>query len=190
MHRVLITASSLLLVFACHAFAQTAPEQTRIVVINSAEFTDEKTGISRFVNTFKSLNAEFKPTQTELSAMNTRLQTISKDIETARKAPNPQSSVINAKIEEGEKLTRDIKFKAEDAKARFQSREQALLGPVTQDIYKALQEFSKQKGYSLILDLAKDTTGLVAALGDEKAVVTKEFIAFYNARTGGAPLPK
>jgi hypothetical protein len=83
-----------------------------------------------------------------------------------------------------------MKFKAEDAKARYQTREQALLGPVTQDIYKALQEFSKQKGYSLIFDVAKDSTGMLAALGDEKVLVTKDFIAFYNAKTAGVPLPK
>ncbi len=162
----------------------------RIGVINSAEFADQKDGIARYVSTLKSLNDEFASARSELTTMNTKLQTISKDIETARKAPNPQSTVINAKIEEGEKLTRDIKFKAEDAKARYQSREQALLGPITQDIYKALQEFSKQKGYSLIFDVAKDTTGVLAALGDEKALVTKDFIAFYNAKTAGVPLPK
>jgi Skp family chaperone for outer membrane proteins len=188
MQRVLYTASALLVVFACQAFAQTSP--TRIGVINSSEFANEKTGITRYVSTLKSLNAEFAPTQNELRTMNTRLQTISKDMETARKAPNPQSTVINAKIQEGEKLTRDMKFKAEDAKARYQTREQALLGPVTQDIYKALQEFSKQKGYSLIFDVAKDSTGMLAALGDEKVLVTKDFIAFYNAKTAGVPLPK
>ena len=190
MNRALLAASALLLVFAFQGSAQTAPAQTRIGVINSSEFANEKTGIARYVSTVKSLNAEFAPAQTELQSMNTRLQTISKDIGAARKAAKPQPAVINAKIEEGEKLTRDIKFKAEDAKARYQTREQALLGPVTQDIYKTLQEFSKQKGYSLIFDVAKDSTGLLAALGDEKVVVTKEFIAFYNAKAAGGPLPK
>ena len=190
MHRVSLITSAFLLVFACQAFAQTPPGQMRIGVINSSEFASEKTGITRYVSTLKSLNDEFAPARNELTTLNTKLQTISKDIEAARKATTPQQNVINAKIEEGEKLTRDIKFKAEDAKARYQSREQALLGPITQDIYKALQEFSKTKGYSLIFDVAKDTTGMLAALGDDKVWVTKDFIAFYNGRAAGVPLPK
>ena len=54
------------------------------------------------------------------------------------------------------------------------------------DIGKALDEFAKKNGYSLILDGAKlDGAGLILAF-DEKSEVTKEFITFYNARPATA----
>src|SRR5262245_47837953 len=70
MHRALLLASAFLMAFAFQGFAQNPPGQMRIGIINSAEFADEKTGITRYVSTLKSLNAEFTPTQTELRTMN------------------------------------------------------------------------------------------------------------------------
>ena len=51
-----------------------------------------------------------------------------------------------------------------------------------QDIGKAVNDFAKQKGYTLILDIAKDQAGFLLAVGDEKIDITKDFITFYNAR--------
>jgi Skp family chaperone for outer membrane proteins len=191
MNRVLAVAFAFLFAFSIHSFGQAAPAgPAKIVLINSNEFVDEKAGITRYISTVKTLNAEFQSADAELRTMNTRLQTINKELEAARTTPNPQQSLISAKLEEGDKLAREIKFKSDDAKARYQRREQTLLGPVMQDIYKALQEFSKAKGYSVVLDIAKDQAGFVAALGDEKVVVTKDFIAFYNARSASVPMSK
>lgn len=167
--------------FSASAFAQPAAPG-KIVVINSFQFADEKAGITKLVAASKALNTEFTPAQTELQTMTTRLQTISKDIQTARGNPASDAKMVQAKIDEGEKLQREIKFKQDDAKARFGRRQQTLLGPVMQAIGKALNEFAKQKGYLLIFDISKDENGLLVAVGDDKADVTKEFIAYYNAR--------
>jgi hypothetical protein len=52
-----------------------------------------------------------------------------------------------------------------------------------QDIMKAIGEFTKQKGYGLILDAAKlDSAGVILGWDEAKVDVTKEFITFYNAR--------
>lgn len=191
MYKALYTLSAILFVFVFQAYAQVVPiGPAKIAVINSNEFADEKAGITRFVNTVKQLNAEFVPADTELRGLNSRLEAINKELQAARTTPNVQQSAIAAKIEEGEKITRDIKFKSEEAKVRYQRREQTLLTPIMQDIYKALQEFGKQKGYTLIFDAAKDQAGFLAALGDEKVLVTKDFIAFFNARSANVPVAK
>jgi hypothetical protein len=50
---------------------------------------------------------------------------------------------------------------------------------------KAMQSFAKEKGYAVILDGTKlEEAGILMAF-DEKHDVTKEFIAFYNARPAG-----
>jgi Skp family chaperone for outer membrane proteins len=92
---------------------------------------------------------------------------------------------VQTKSEEYERLGRDFKFKQEDLKSRLDKRRQVVVGPIWQDVMKAMQEFAKQKGYSVILDGAKlEEAGILMAF-DDKFDVTKEFIAFYNARPAG-----
>jgi Skp family chaperone for outer membrane proteins len=188
-----LVAASLLFaaIFAISTFAQTAAQPAasgRIVVINTSAFDDAKGGgITKYTSAMTTLENEFKPVNTELQTMVTRYQNMQKEIQTLQqqaqegKVPVNQAS-IQTKVDEYGKLERDIKFKQEDARARFDSRRGTLLGPVLQDIGKAMQDFAKQKGYVLILDIAKMADAdLILAL-DEKADVTKEFITFYNAR--------
>lgn len=173
---------------AVSAFAQTASQPTgRIGVINTLAFDSDKGGITKYVTAMNNLENEFKPLQTELQTMATRLQGMQKDLQVLQEqvqkggAPVDQKT-INTKVEEYEKLGREFKFKQEDAKARYERREQTLLGPVRLDIGNAIQEFAKQKGYSMILDASKlDGAGLLLAF-DEKFDATKEFITFYNSR--------
>lgn len=179
-------------VFAASSFAQNSGAAqpagpVKIGIINTFSFGDEKAGITKYINALKAINTEFTPTQTELDTMNTRLTNLAKEIQVFRdqastgKVPIDEKTV-QAKVDEAEKLQRDLKFKQEDAKARYEKRQQAVIGPVMQDIGKALQDFAKQKGFTLLLDIAKDEVGLVLAIGDEKIDVTKDFITYYNAR--------
>ncbi len=178
--------------FAVTAFAQAAQPAAsgKIGVINTQAFDATTGGISKYTNAMNSLEKEFQPAQTELQTMVTRYQNLQKEIQgltaQAQKPNSPISqSTIQTKADEYGKLERDIKFKQEDAKARFESRRATVLSPVLQDIGKAIQEFSKQKGYMLILDISKMAdAGLILAL-DEKSDVTKDFIAFYNTRPAG-----
>ncbi len=62
---------------------------------------------------------------------------------------------IQKKADDLEKMGRDIKFKQEDLKNQYQRRYQVVVGPIYGDIMKALQEFTKQKGYAVIFDGAK-----------------------------------
>ena len=174
------------LVVAGSAFAQT-PSQVKIGIINTYDFGDEKGGITKYINVVKSLNAEFTPAQLELETVQKKFSTLAKEIQTLREQANSgkipiDEKAFGAKVEEAERLQRDIKFKQEDGKARYERRQQAVISPVMQDIGRALNEYARQKGYTLIFDVAKDEVGLLLAIGDEKIDVTKDFITFYNAR--------
>ena len=177
--------------FAVSAMAQTPA--TKICVINTGAFDDEKAGIAKFVSGMNTLEAEFKIVQADIQTMGTRFQTLGEEIKKQQamasdpnnKVPINQSA-FQAKVDEYQKLERDIKFKQEDAKARYQSRYNAVMGPILLDIGKAMQDFAKQKGFALILDGAKlDEAGLVLGIGDDKLDATKDFIVFYNARPAG-----
>jgi Skp family chaperone for outer membrane proteins len=180
-------------IFSVSAFAQTGA--TKIGVIDTGAFDSNKPGegITKYVNGMNTLETEFKTVQSEIQTMVTRYQTLGEEIKKLQaQASDPNNkvplnpTVVQGKVDEYQKLERDIKFKQEDAKARYQSRYNSVMGPIMQDIGKAMQDFAKQKGYALILDGAKlDEAGLVLGIGDDKINATKDFIVFYNARPAG-----
>jgi Skp family chaperone for outer membrane proteins len=168
-----------LITMACAVLAQA---QSKVAFIDSNAFLDEKAGITKFLAGFKALNDAFKPDQVEIEALNTKLEALKKEIADLEKLSVADRNAIAAKYEQGEKLQRDIKFKSEDAKARYERRQQTQLGPIQQAILTGLQDYAKAKGYTLIFDIAKDQNGMLIAIGDQSADVTKDFITFYNAK--------
>jgi len=181
MYLNLIKGIAISLFLTAMAVAQPAAP-SRIGVIDSGAFLDEKAGITKFVAAVKQLNAEFKPAQDEIDVLSTRLRGLTKEISDLQKNPVADKKVTADKYDQGLQLERDIKFKTEDAKDKYERRGKVLLDPVQQAIMKGLQDYAKAKGYTLIFDAAKDTNGLLVALGDQTADVTKDFITFYNAR--------
>lgn len=180
--------------FSVSASAQGAaqPAMPKIAVINTAAF-DGKEGLTRYNNAMDGLEKEFAPVQTKIQGMVTRYQTLAQEIkklQDAASAPNAPPIDRNAaqtKVTEYENLEKSIKREEEDAKANFARRQQAVMGPLLQDIGKAMQDYANQKGYDLILDAAKlDNAGLILAFNPAKVDVTKDFVTFYNARPAGA----
>ena len=173
---------ALVIILTSASFAAAQAPATKIGIIDSNAFFDEKAGITKLVSASKQLNDGFKPTQVELDTLNKRLQTLAGEMESLRKQPNPDQKALQTKADEGEQLQRNIKYKTEDAKEKYGRQEGLAIGPVMQAIGKGLQDYAKQKGYTLIFDLAKDQNGLLVAIGDQSADVTKDFIASYNAK--------
>ena len=183
--------------FALPAFGQ-APT-SKIGWIVTAAFGDDKEGITKYVTAEKALDTELRPKVNELQGLQTRIKTISDDLAKMQGA-NPavpfDQKAAAAKQDEGQRLQRELEFKQKEAQAYFNKRREEVLGPLTQNIFQALQDYAKTKGYSVIID--------ISALGQENAPspilflepsanVTKDFIVFYNARpatTATAATPK
>ncbi len=173
-------------IFAVSAFAQTAPVG-KIGLVNTLAF-DDKAGITKYVNVLTSLETEFKPKNDELTTLATKYQALQKELQNYQEMASKGTKIpisdadLQKKADELDRMGRDIKFKQEDAKAQYQRRYQVVVGPVYQDIMKAMQDFTKQKGFSIILDGAKlEEAGILIGF-DDKYDVTKEFIIFYNTR--------
>ena len=200
MRKIRLVAISLFLVTvsAISIFAQTPQTQPyRVGLINTLAFDDDKAGITKYAAAMNTVNTGFKKELDDLNAMVARLQNLEKDITNIQKqltTTTPGVPVNNAqlqtsyntKVDEYDKLGREYKFKQEDVKARYQRRRQEVMGPILVDISKAMQEFAKQRGYSMILDGAKLGEGGVILALDEKFDLTKDFITFYNARPATA----
>ncbi|MGI8668948.1 MAG: OmpH family outer membrane protein [Aridibacter sp.] len=171
--------------FTISALAQTQPD-SKIGVINTTMFAAEKGGITKYITGQNKLNEQFKPVNQELSTLKTRINALKKEVADLQASKAPvKPEAITARAGEHDKLVRELKFKQEDAEAKFAVQSKNILGPVTQDIYKAMQEFATKNGYTIIMDATKlDEVGLVLAF-DRKFDVTDEFIKFYNARPPG-----
>ncbi len=183
--RFTVTSLFLAALLTVAAFGQTQPTG-KIGVIDTRAFAAEKGGITKFVVEQTKLNNEFKTVNQELNTLITRINGLKKEVADLQASKAPvKPETITAKAEEHDKLVRELKFKQEDAKAKLDVRSKVLLTPVTQDIYKAMQEFADKNGYTMILDAGQlDQAGLVLAF-DRKFDVTEEFIKFYNTRPPG-----
>ena len=180
-------------IFAVSAFAQTTtPAPTGKIATVDTRYFGVKEGISRFINAMTSLEKELQPDIAGLQAMETKIQALEKEIQDVEKQlndpklppaidKNKLQITYQTKVREYQALGRQYKFKDDEFKIKYQIREEAVVVPVSQDIGKALKEFAKKNGYTMIFDIAKDDKGILLVL-DEKSDVTKEFILFYNAR--------
>jgi Skp family chaperone for outer membrane proteins len=182
---------------ALSILAQTpaATQPSKIGLINTLAFGDAKAGITKYSTAMNGVDAIFKGELDGLKTMVTRLQTLETELTTLQKqlstatpgaAATQMQTSYNTKVEEYDKLGREYKFKQEDIRTRYQRRRQEVMGPILLDIGKAMQEFARQRGYTMMFDASKLDEGGVLLTLDEKADVTKDFITFYNARPATA----
>lgn len=172
------------------ATAQAGAAQ-KIAVVDTGAFGDPKGGITRYITAATALNKEFEPRQKKLQDMQTQLQALAKQIDELTRqaaAPNPVVSLqaVDAKRADGSKLQREIQSEQANAQEAFALRQEALVGPIFADIGKAMQDYAKQNGYTVVFDLAQLAQGKMIIAVDKDADITDAFIKFYNARPAGS----
>jgi outer membrane protein len=151
--------------------------ETKIALVNTDEFADEKTGITRLVSAMKRVDGEFQPRRTELQTLQQSIEKSTADLSKA--APLQDAKVTQQQTDKLEGMKTEFKRKGEDAQAAYQKRLQDVLGPVYDDIGKALDAYAKAHGITLILDVTK-VQGIVSA--SESLDITKPFITEFNSK--------
>jgi Skp family chaperone for outer membrane proteins len=172
------------------------PVASKIGWIDTSAFGDEKAGVVKYVNALKTLEAEMKPKVTQMQQMDAKIKQIAADLDNAQKntAIPVDPKTLQAKQDEGQALQRQLEFNKKDYDAAVEKRSGEVLGPVSAEISKSIQEYAKVKGYSVILDInALAQANAILAL-DTTSDVTKDFIAYYNqthpAGTASTTTPK
>ncbi len=173
-------------VFAVSTLAQAGavPAASKIGWLDTGAFADEKEGVTKYVAGLKALDLEMKPRVTELQTIQARLKTISDDLAKMQANPNVpvDQKTAQAKQDEGQELQRTFDFKKKSYDAAVEKRSGEVLGPISADISKAIQDYAKLKGYAVVLDInALAQQNAILAL-DTSANITKDFIVYYNAR--------
>jgi Skp family chaperone for outer membrane proteins len=150
---------------------------TKLALVDTDAFLDEKVGILRLIAAAKKVEAEFAPRRTELQNLQAQVDKMTVDLQKASPVQDPKVSAQQQDAIEQKK--RDITRKTEDAQSEYQKRLQTLLGPVYDEIGKALDAFAKAHGITLILDVTK-VQGIVSA--DGSLDITKAFITEFNSK--------
>ena len=161
---------------------------SKMAVIYTDAFLDQKTGIAKFNSVLAKLNGEFKQIKEDLDGMQTRAQTLEAEINNLRQNSATPVATLQTRIDQLEQLKKDAQRKGEDAQANYNRRRQELFLPLQDEIGKALEAFAKTRGINVIIDAAQVPL-LYAA---ESIDITRAFIAEFNAKnpvTAATPTP-
>ena len=153
-----------------------AVPDSKMAMIYSDAFLDPKAGIARFNSLLGTLNREFQPRQAELQAMQTKINTLTKEIEDTQSVADPNA--IRTKRDQLAQMTTEFKRKGEDAEAAYNKRRAEIFTPLQQDIGKALEAFAKARGITVIVDGSQVPVVYAADSID----ITRAFIADFNSK--------
>ncbi|MEJ7848195.1 MAG: OmpH family outer membrane protein [Pyrinomonadaceae bacterium] len=168
---ILITFFISITAISVQAQVPAAKTPTKVAVIQTAAFGEEKGGITRYLNVIKRLKSEFKPRKDELDVMQVQLKKLADEI---------NKGGTTGKFEQAETLERDIKRKSDDAQLAYQKRQRELTDPISQDIQLAISAFAKARGIDMLLDISNSAAPV--AYVNEAIDITQAFIAEYNTR--------
>lgn len=153
-----------------------AVPDSKMAMIYSDAFLDPKTGIARFNSLLGTLNREFQPRQAELQALQTKINTLTKEIEDTQTVADPNA--IRTKRDQLAQMTTEFKRKGEDAEQAYGKRRQEIFLPLQQDIGKALEAFAKARGITVIVDGSQVPVVYAA----DNIDITRAFINEFNSK--------
>lgn len=160
--------------------AAAAVPASKIAVVNTDAFRDDKVGIRRYLKAFASLEAEFKVRNDELNNLQARLKTIADEINKLSSNPVVGQQTIQAKQDEGERVQRELKYKKEQADADFKKRYTEVVLPISNDIGNALIDYANQRGITMVLDISKLEPAVLSL--NPATDISQAFIADYNSK--------
>jgi Skp family chaperone for outer membrane proteins len=156
--------------------ATVAVPDSKMAVIYSEQFLDAKTGIAKFSTLMNTLNREFQPRQAELQNLQTRINTLTKEISDTQAVADPNT--IRQKREQLDQANLEYKRKGEDAQAAYEKRRQDIFLPLQRDIGTALEAFAKARGITVIVD----GSNVPFAYAAENIDITRAFINDFNSK--------
>jgi Skp family chaperone for outer membrane proteins len=169
--------------------ASNAPvPDSRIALIDTTMFGDEKNGIWRYVDAAKSVQAEFKTRTDELQSIQNRLNALATEIQTLMKAPVPDQKTIQAKQQQGQSLETEGKTKKDRLDEDVSKRYEQVIAPISSQIGAAMDVFARQRGITMTLDTSKLLPAILTVV--PATDLTLAFINDFNSknpRTGPAP---
>lgn len=161
---------------------------SRIALIDTTMFGDEKNGIWRYVDAAKSVQVEFKTRADEVQNLENRLNALVNEIQTLSKAPVVDQKTIQVKQQQGATLQTEWKTKKDRLDEDITKRAEQVIAPISSQIGAAMDQFARQRGVTMTLDSSKILPAILTAV--PAVDLTQAFINEFNSknpRTGPAP---
>lgn len=186
---VLTLASGL----AVHASAQTpsasdpaaaaAPAGSAKIAIIAFQPAVAKTNEGQ--RAFAELQKKYAPKQAQLKSLNDEIDNLTKQLQAQSTTLNDAERAARAKTIDDKK--KQLERSAEDAQNDFQNEMQELYGSLAQKVYDVLNDYAKQHGYTIVLDIAQQQSPVLYAT--ESTNITQAVIDAYNVKSGVAAPP-
>lgn len=158
--------------------AQTVASKSNIALVDSYLFEDEQYGITKYVAIQKNVVVEFKPRQDEIVSMQAKMESLKKQVESNVSNPTEKQK----KVDEYDNLYRSVREKSDSYKVQIEKRYRELLKPVQERIGAAIKQWCIQKGYTAMVDVAKDDKGMFLWMDDGVVnTTTTELIKHLNS---------
>jgi len=162
--------------------------QSKIALIDTTAFGDEKNGIYRFVDATKAVAAEFKPRTDEIQGLESRLNTLANEVDALMKATPVNQQAVQAKQQQGQSLQAEYQTKKAKLDEDLGKRYEQVVSPISRQIGAAIDQFATQRGITMTLDLSKLLPAILTAVPGTD--LTQAFINDFNSknpRTGAPP---
>ena len=169
------------------ATANTTVPPSRIAVIDTGVFADEKNGIYRYIDATRSVTSEFKARNDEVTNMANQLNALASELDTLMKARPVNQAAVDAKQQQGATLQEEYNTKKAKLDEDVGKRVDQVVRPVSRQIGQALDQFAAQRGVTMTLDASKL---LPAILTMVPAIdLTQSFINDFNSKNPRTAAP-
>lgn len=177
--RGLVRAALLaLIVGAASAGSLSAQAAPKFGFINSAAILAEAPGRAEAENRFKT---EVTAYQAQLQRMSDSLQTMAAEFDKVSNTLDSVTRSTRARAIQDREAAYQIRARALDS--TMQSRQAELIRPIMENVQKVIEQVRAEEGYSMIFDVASQTSVIVAA--DKNLDITQKVLA--KVKAGGAP---
>lgn len=134
---------------------------------------------------FADLERKYQPKQTQLKALSDEVDNLTKQLRAQGDKLSEAERAARAKTIDDKK--KQLERSAEDAQNDFQNEMQELYSALAQKVFDVLNDYAKQHGYTLILDVAQQQSPVLYA--NDSSNITKAIVEAYNQKSGVAPPP-
>lgn len=133
---------------------------------------------------FADLQKKYQPKQTELKSLNDEIDTLTKQLQAQGDKLSEDERAARAKTIDDKK--KQLQRSAEDDQNDMQNEMQELYSSLASKVYDVLNDYAKQHGYTLVLDVAQQQSPVLFAT--DSTNITKAIIEAYNVKSG-VPAP-
>jgi outer membrane protein len=131
---------------------------------------------------FAELQKKYQPKQTQLKALSDEVDNLTKQLQAQGDKLSEAERAARAKTIDDKK--KQLDRSAEDAQNDMSNDMNELYNALAQKVYDVLNDYAKQHGYTLVLDVAQQQNPVLYAT--ESTNITKPIIDAYNTKSGVA----